>query len=85
MKWFDFSLAAIIAAVVTNIVIFQEPGLSNPDIFAMASIGSIAGIIGGLMKMFAIDGEFNKWSLLSYILGVVLIYASVSMGVLFRF
>lgn len=80
---FDFLLAATVSAVVTILVILQE-SLIGSETLAMACVGSIAGVIAGVMKMLAVDNKFDKWSLLSYFVGVAVIYISVALGVLFR-
>lgn len=70
-KVFNTLLAAVVTAVVTIIVIFQEEALSNSETLTMASIGSIAGMLVGVMKMLAVSNKFDKWELLSYFVGVV--------------
>lgn len=80
---FDFLLAATVSAVVTILVILQE-SLTGSETLAMASIGSVAGMLVGVMKMLVVSNKFDKWELLSYFVGVMVIYLAVLLGVWFR-
>lgn len=79
---FDFLLAATVAAVITFVVLLQEGVCNHNDILIMSTIGSIGGFIFGFIKMMMI--KFDKWNLLAIFLGVLLIYGSISIGILFN-
>lgn len=79
-----FGVGGLICALITFVVTFQEGGEIGWWCLAMPTIGTVVVFILSWMKEKVIDDEFNWYDILAAMLGCILIYIAVGIGVLFN-
>ena len=73
-----------ICAVIAFVALLQDGLFTNEALFGNLLIGTIAVIVVSVMKEIA-DGKFDWKDILAAVLGCLVIFASVGVGLLFGY
>lgn len=83
-KVLHFSVGGFICAIIAFVALLQDDVYTNESLLGSVLIGTIAVIVVSVMKEIA-DGKFDLKDILAAVLGCLVIFASVGVGLLFGY